>query len=131
MVCIRKHLDSWGFDKSNIFPGRLSGCFLRAAKLGVIKVFSVYLQDQVHMNELNRRVLNEVWSRVAQAGTPFLLGGDFSMPADLVSTYQPLDKFGAVMRAPATPALLQGGNSSTIDYFVLSRALDACDPTLR
>eukprot|EP00959_Pyramimonas_sp_CCMP1952_P307177 6429210-Pyramimonas_sp.AAC.1 len=58
MVCIRKRLDSWGFDKSKMF----------------LDVYVVASCGQVRVNELNRRILTKVWSRVAQAGAPFLLG---------------------------------------------------------
>ena len=42
-VLAKAYVDMW-HDKADIFPGRLAGCFLRMPTLGVLAVYSIYLE---------------------------------------------------------------------------------------
>eukprot|EP00959_Pyramimonas_sp_CCMP1952_P329552 6899483-Pyramimonas_sp.AAC.1 len=62
----------------------LQAFFPEDSTLGVIQLFSIYLQDQVGMNEHNMTTLNRI--------SP--CGGDFNVPGNVIDQLSPLQKFG-------------------------------------
>ena len=85
-------------------------------------VYCVYLWTSEGLSERNRKILQTLEEHTAAHGRPWVAGGDFQIPAEVMkATNIPRKMKGAVL-ATASPSCTQG-KGSVIDYYIVDKRI--------
>ncbi len=99
---------------------RLLGLRLAAPGLASVLVVSAYLQAGGGLNATNRMLLATVaqWQEVEQC--PTIVGGDFNLKAEQISSTDFLVRSGMALTIPKGATYRTSKSATTIDYFAMS-----------
>ncbi len=107
-----------------IVDGRATGCRVWHVVPGCLIVVSIYLEDGVGLSDGNWQVLLRVGEVLAAHGLPFIVCGDFNLPAEALETSGWLRRVQAkTFVSKEGTCRSAGGKYSHIDYFVVSDGL--------
>jgi exonuclease III len=102
---------------------RLLGLRLAAPGLEPTLIVAVYLQAGGGLNATNRTLLATVAQWQEREQSPTLVGGDFNLREEQVSSKDFLVRSGTALIAPRGATYRTAKCKTTIDYFVLSQCL--------
>ena len=130
LVC-QAALDVWIEGKSaSIVPGRLSYAFVRCPELGVIAVYSIYLETGIGLRGAHVKTLEAWLAHVLGHKVPWIAVGDLNLdPGDLEQVEWVRRLKAQVLVPPSPTCHSSGGQHTTRDYMLLSIDLSDCFAT--
>ncbi len=94
---------------------RWVGCAVR----GGLHCGSVWMFPTEGLSQRNRRLLDDVTLALKGVRGPWLLGGDWNLPPELLRSSGWLEQVGGTIIAPASPTC----NDATYDYFIVANSI--------
>ena len=112
-----------------IIPGQAVACWIHLSKIGIVIFISYYGHPERSDKQKKREELKAIFRYLANAGHPYLIGGDFNEEPKEVQDM--IEEMGVPAMVNETEGWTCRGKEtySKIDFFVISKALSKISHT--